>query len=69
MIMETSKGRARQKLESIPPEEGTSLRSIVGSLEQEFYSAAKQTAAKLLFNERVRYHGETKCKLQLHLAS
>ena len=51
LIMEACKGRARQTLEAIPPGERTSLNRVVGALELEFYSAAKQTAAKLMFNE------------------
>jgi len=53
LIMEACKGRARQTLEAIPPGERTSVNRVVGPLEQEFYSTAKQTAANLMFNERI----------------
>ena len=35
------------------------LQSVLRCLEGEFYSYAKQTASGLLFNTRLRAHGET----------
>ena len=35
------------------------LQCVLRSLEGEFYSYAKQTASGLLFNTRMRRHGET----------
>ena len=43
----------------IPPQDRVRLQCVLRSLEGEFYSYAKQTASGLLFNTRMRRHGET----------
>ena len=55
-------GMARATLESIPYGERAVLKSVLPCLEAEFYSDSKQTARGLLFNTRVRHHGETECE-------
>ena len=44
-------------LEMLQPGERVLLRSVLGCLEAEFYSDAKQTAMGLVFNMRIRQHG------------
>ena len=59
LILECCKGRAGAALSMIPPQDRVRLQCVLRSLEGEFYSYAKQTASGLLFNTRVRAHGET----------
>ena len=62
LTMEACKGCAWQTLEAVPSGEKTSLDSVVCALKQKFYSAVKQTTAKLLFNEHVHHHAKTERK-------
>ena len=41
------------------PQDRVRLQCVLRCLEGEFYSYAKQTASGLLFNTRMRRHGET----------
>ena len=49
----------RRGLINDPPQDHVRLPCVLRSLEGEFYSYAKQTASGLLFNTRMRTHGET----------
>jgi len=59
LILECCKGRAGAALSMLPPQDRVRLPCVLRSLEGEFYSYAKQTASGLLFNTRMRTHGES----------
>ena len=69
LIVECCRGRARQALDLLTSVGRTHLHEVLRTLEKEFYSEAKQSAALMAFGKRKRLVGETERKYAKELGT